>query len=160
MLRLLPIVCASIVADLGPSVHSAADAAQLMTAQGSHGQPAAMFLKAAASQLTPVLSAQINAWMRVGQLPANDALSCITAIPKPGAAPGSCDGLRGIAVGTLPAKLFAAVLEQRVSDWAEACGCRAEGQFGFRRKRSTEQAALVLRKISIASRSSSCGPVL
>jgi hypothetical protein len=118
------------------------------------------FLKAAASQLTPVLSAQFNVWMRVGQLPANDALSCITAIPKPGAAPGSCDGLRGIAVGTLPAKLFAAVLEQRVSDWAEACGCRAEGQFGFRRKRSTEQAALVLRKISIASRSSSCGPVL
>ena len=85
--------------------------------------------------------------MRIGQLAASDALSIINAIPKPGAAPGSCDGLRGIAVGTLPAKLFAAILERRLSDWAEASGSRAAGQFGFRRKRSTEQAAFVLRTL-------------
>ena len=51
----------------------------------------------------------------------------------------------GIAVGTMPAKLMAMLLEQRVSDWAEASGSRAAGQFGFRRQRSTAQAALVLR---------------
>jgi len=47
----------------------------------------------------------------------------------------------------MAAKLYAAILEQRLSDWAEASGSRAAGQFGFRRKRSTAQAALVLRTL-------------
>ena len=105
------------------------------------------FLKAASSQLSHVLAAQFNAWIRVGQLSAAEALSIIFPIPKPGAKPGDLDGLRGIAVGTLPAKLFATILEQRISDWAEASGSRAAGQFGFRRRRSTAQAALVLRTL-------------
>ena len=40
--------------------------------------------------------------------------------------------------------LYAAGLERRVSDHAEAAGKHAEGQFGFRRGRSTEQAVLAL----------------
>ena len=48
-------------------------------------------------------------------------------------------------MGTLPAKLFAAILDRRVTAWAEAEGLRAEGQFGFRRKRSCAQAAFILR---------------
>jgi hypothetical protein len=39
------------------------------------------------------------------------------------------------------------VFKQRASYWAEASGCPAEGQFGFWRKRSTEQTALVLRTL-------------
>ena len=89
------------------------------------------YLKEAGTQLAHVLAATFNAWVRIGQLPAADALSIINPIPKPGAQPGSLDGLRGIAVGTLPAKLFACILEQRVSDWAEASGSRAAGSLAF-----------------------------
>ena len=41
--------------------------------------------------------------------------------------------------------MSAAGLERRVTDHAEAEGQHAEGQFGFRRGRSTEQAVLALR---------------
>ena len=112
------------------------------------------FLKAAASQLAAALAAQFNAWQRLGRLPPSDALSIITPIPKAGGDPRSCSSLRGIAVGTMAAKLYATILEQRLSDWAEASGSRAEGQFGFRRKRSTAQAAFVLRALQDQHRSS------
>jgi hypothetical protein len=45
------------------------------------------------------------------------------------------------------------ILERRISDWAEASGSRATGQFGFRRQRSTAQAALVLRTLQDQHRS-------
>ena len=125
----------------------AAHSRQLKNRKAVAGSLPPWFLKAAAAQLAPAIAALSNAWVRLGQLPAADALSLITAIPKPGAAADSCDGLRGIAVGILPAKLFACMLERRISDWAEASGSRAAGQFGFRRQRSTAQAALVLRTI-------------
>ena len=105
------------------------------------------FLKASAEQLAPVLAAQFNAWWRLGRLPPAEAVSHITAVLKPRADPTECSSYRGIAVGTLAAKLYAAILESRLSDWAEATGSRAAGQFGFRRKRSTAQAALVLRAL-------------
>ena len=81
------------------------------------------------------------------QLADADALSIINPLPKPGAQPGCCDGLRSFAVGTLAAKLFAMILERRLSNWAEASGSRAAGQFGFRHCRSTAQAALMLRTL-------------
>ena len=65
------------------------------------------FLKAASSQLAHTLAVLFNAWVRVGQLSAAEALSVIFPTPKP----GGLDGLCGIAVGTLPAKLFACILE-------------------------------------------------
>lgn len=101
--------------------------------------------KAAEPRLAVVLAAEFQAWRRVGRLPACAAVSSITPIPKPGGDPSSCDSLRGIAVGTLPAKAYASILERRVSDYTEAAGARAQGQFGFRRGRGPEQAALVLR---------------
>jgi hypothetical protein len=107
----------------------------------------AWFLKAAAAELAPALAEMFNAWVRVGQLSAAEAVSIIQPILKPGGDPGSGGSWRGIAVGTLPAKLYAALLEQRISAWAEASGNRADGQFGFRRQRSTAQAALVLRTL-------------
>ena len=45
------------------------------------------------------------------------------------------------------AKLFAAGLERRASDYAEAANTHADGQYGFRRQRSTEQAILALRTV-------------
>ena len=81
----------------------------------------------------------------MGQLATPDALSIIAPILKPGGDPTS--SLRGIAIGTMAAKLYAAILEQRISDWAEASNFRAAGQFGFRRLRGTAQAALVLRAL-------------
>ncbi|KAI3436401.1 hypothetical protein D9Q98_005818 [Chlorella vulgaris] len=44
----------------------------------------------------------------------------------------------------MPAKLFEVLLEERMSDWAEASGIRASGQFGFRRQSGTAHAALIL----------------
>ena len=131
----------------------AAHCRQLKNRKSVAGSLPPWFLKAATAQLAPALASLFNAWVRVGQLSAADALSLITAIPKPGAASDSCDGLRGIAVGTLPAKLFACIMERRISDWAEASGSRAAGQFGFRRQRSTGQAALVLRTLQDQHRS-------
>ena len=62
-------------------------------------------------------------------------------------APTQPADLRGIAVGSLLAKLYALGLERRVSDYVEAAGLHADGQFGFRRRRSTEQAVFVLRTL-------------
>ena len=45
------------------------------------------------------------------------------------------------------AKLYAALLERRVSDWAEGTGQCASCQFGFRCQRSTSHAHLVLRTL-------------
>ena len=125
----------------------AAFASKLKQRKAVAGSLPPFFLKAAAEQLAPVLAAQYNAWWRLGQLPPSEAVSHITAVLKPGADPASCSSYRGIAVGGLAAKLYATILERRLSDWAEASGSRAAGQFGFRRKRSTAQAALVLRAL-------------
>ena len=101
--------------------------------------------KRVAPLLAPVLADLFTACARVGSLPDFWAYSAITPIPKAGADPTEPGGHRGIAVGTLPAKLYASVLDRRLCDWAEGAGVRAEGQFGFRRRRSCAQAALVLR---------------
>ena len=114
------------------------------------GPLAPWLLKPACGQLAPLISSELNAWRRVGRLPFGDASSSLALVPKPrkpGSAPPGPADLRGIAVGALLAKLYAAGLERRVSDHAEAAGVHAEGQFGFRRRRSTEQAILALRTV-------------
>ena len=55
-----------------------------------------------------------------------------------------CDGYRGIALGTLPAKIYATVLNFRMAEWAEGGELRAEGQFGFRKGRGRSHAAFML----------------
>ena len=104
-----------------------------------------LVLRQAAPLLAPALAALLNACARIGSLPPAWALSAITPIPKADSNTNVCNGYRGIAVGTLPAKLYAAILDRRLSNWAEGAGIRAAGQFGFRRKRSCAQAAFVLR---------------
>ena len=111
------------------------------------GPLAPWLLRPACQHLAPLLSAEFNAWRRVSRLPLCDARSSIALVPKPGGTPASPADLRGIAVGALLAKLYAAGLERRVTDHAEAAGVHADGQFGFRRHRSTEQAILALRTV-------------
>ena len=98
-----------------------------------------------AAMLAPVLADLFTACARVECLPDFWACSAITPIPKSDADTTQPDGHHGIAVGTLPAKLYAAVLDRHIADWAESAGVRAEGQFGFRRRRGCAHAALVLR---------------
>ena len=62
-------------------------------------------LREAAVQLGPALTAQFSAWRRLGRVAATDNGSIINPIPKGSAAPTSPADLRGIAVGTLAAKL-------------------------------------------------------
>ena len=110
------------------------------------GPLAPWLLKPASQHLAPLLTAEFNSWRRVGCLPPGDAHSAIALVPKV-SSPTTPADFRGIAVGALLAKLYAAGLEQLVSDHAEAAGVHAEGQFGFRRCRSTEQAVLALRTV-------------
>ncbi|PSC73499.1 50S ribosomal L2 [Micractinium conductrix] len=110
------------------------------------GPLAPWLLKQACAQLAPLAAAEFNAWQRIGRLPRGDAHSAIALVAKT-SSPTQPSDLRGIAVGALLAKLFAAGLERRVTAHAEAAGLHAEGQFGFRRQRSTEQAALALRTV-------------
>ena len=104
-------------------------------------------LRETAVPLGPALTAQFSAWRRVWRVAATDNRSIINPIPKGSAAPTSPADLRGIAVGTLAAKVYAAILERRVSNYAEEAGLRAEGQFGFRRRRGTSHPVFVLRTL-------------
>ena len=110
------------------------------------GPLAPWLLKPACQHLAPLIAAEFNAWRRVGCLPPADALIAIALVPKV-SIPTKPSDFRGIAVGAMLAKLYAAALESRVSAHAEAAGVHAEGQFGFRRGRNTEQAVLVLRTL-------------
>ena len=104
-------------------------------------------LKKARHTLIPVLTKIFNRAVAVGQLPVLWCYSSITPIPKPGKDPKHCNSYRGIAVSTLPAKLYATVLNSRISLWMEANNIRSDAQFGFRPGRSCAQAAFILRTI-------------
>ena len=104
-------------------------------------------LKAAAEELVPVMTVLFNACAAVGKLPLLWSMSAITAVPKSGSNLTVCDGYRGIAVGTLPAKIYASILNNRLAGWSETNALRAEGQFGFRTGRGTCHAAFVVRTL-------------
>ena len=88
-------------------------------------------LKVAAHLLAPCVAALFNSFAIVGCLPPSWAMSAITLILKSGDidVPGN---YRGIAVGTVMSKLFAKLINSRLTHWAESNGIRAEGQAGFR----------------------------
>lgn len=106
-----------------------------------------VLLKAVVDIVTPVLVPILNACVSAKSLPTAWAKCWITAVPKPGADATSCDGHRGIAVGTLLGKAYAWMLNTRLSEWAEDNNKRAAGQFGFRSGHSTQHATFVLRSI-------------
>jgi hypothetical protein len=47
------------------------------------------------------------------------------------------DNYRGITVGPILAKMFAMILDKRLSEWAEQHGLRAKGQVGFHKNYRT-----------------------
>jgi hypothetical protein len=74
------------------------------------------------------------------------AVGVIHALFKSGDA-SSVDNYRGITVGPMIAKLFAMVLESRLSSWAECKGIRARGQAGFRQDYRTTDNLFVLQTL-------------
>ena len=103
-------------------------------------------LRAAAPLLAPAVAALFNACAQVGSLPPAWALCAITPIHKGGAVtePGN---YRGIAVGTVLAKMYATLLNSRLSRWAEANDLRTAGQAGFREDHRCSDNLLVLRTV-------------
>ena len=103
-------------------------------------------LSAVAAELAPCLAAIFNACQRVGALPRAWALCGITPIHKGGdmSDPGN---YRGIAVGSLLAKLYASMLNDRLMEWTERYGLRARGQAGFRKDHRTTDQVFVLRTL-------------
>jgi hypothetical protein len=79
------------------------------------------------------------------------AVSAITPIFKAGG-PLEPGNYRGIAVGTLLAKLYAVLVNKRVTDWAEGAGLRAAGQAGFRKDHRTADQIFVLRTLIESAR--------
>ncbi len=57
------------------------------------------------------------------------------------------DNYRGITVGPILAKLFAMILEKRLSEWVEQHGLRAKGQTGFRKDYCTIDQLFILRSL-------------
>ena len=62
------------------------------------------------------------------------------------------DNYRGITVGTILSKLYATVLERRISSWAEDKGLRASGQAGFRKDHRTTDNILIMRTLIESSK--------
>lgn len=106
-----------------------------------------LLLKSAATSLMGPLTALLNACVRLGSMPHAWAVSALTPIRKPKAAHEQPTGYRGIAVGTLPAKLMAAALNARITAYLEAAGLRAPGQAGFRKGFGCSDQILALRAI-------------
>ncbi len=57
------------------------------------------------------------------------------------------ENYRGITVGPVLAKVFAMILEARLSSWAEKMGLRARGQAGFRKDLRTTNNLYILRTL-------------
>ena len=109
-------------------------------------------LRAAAPLLAPGVAALLNGCSTVGSLPAAWALSALTPVFKSGETsdPGN---YRGIAVGTVVAKLYASMINSRLSAWAEEKGLRAQGQAGFREDHRCSDHLLALRTLIEQQRS-------
>ena len=103
-------------------------------------------LRAAAPLLAPCVTALFNAFSAAGCLPPSWALSAITPIHKSGDT-GLPGNYRGIAVGTVLGKLYARLLNSRLTDWSESNGLRARGQAGFREDQRCADHLLVLRTL-------------
>lgn len=86
--------------------------------------------------LTGPLTAVFNEIFTTGHFPSRWNVGLLHPIFKKGD-PEKCENYRTVTVISLFGKLFASILEARISEWAEEKGCRAKGQAGFRKGRST-----------------------
>ena len=142
-----------------PTPSSAADLDKDWTADDVHkalgklspsssclGPLKAQLIKAGAAVLAPVLAKLFSAVFRSGRVPAEWLLGAITAIHKKDD-PTDPNNYRGITVGHVLGKLYALMLNCRLTEWTEAQGVRAVGQAGFRKGFRTTDNCFVLRAV-------------
>ena len=94
--------------------------------------------------LAPVLHALFNALFTQCQYAQDWSAATLSAVFKKGDA-GALDNYRAIAVGAVLGKLYAVILETRLTVCAEKHGWRARGQAGFRPDKSTVDQVFILR---------------
>ena len=84
--------------------------------------------------------------MLASHFPERLSVGLITAVYKSGDK-FDMSNYRGITVGSVIAKLFAMILEQRLSTWAEEHAVKAKGQAGFRKDFRTTDNIFILRSL-------------
>jgi hypothetical protein len=104
-------------------------------------------LRTKAFVLAPALVTAFNAILRGGYPTDIWGVSALVPVPKPKGRPDVKDDYRGIAVGSVLAKLYALVVLARLDAWAESTGQRAHGQAGFRAGRGTPDNCFILRHV-------------
>jgi hypothetical protein len=104
-------------------------------------------LKAAIEVLSPVITMVFNRLFRAGVFPEDWNVGLLVPIFKKGDVddPGN---YRLITIGPILGKLYARVVNRRMTEWAERCRYRAVGQAGFRPKQSTVDQLFVLNTIT------------
>jgi hypothetical protein len=120
---------------------------QLSPSSASLGPLKAELIKAGGDVLTPVLASLFSAVFRSGQFPAEWSLGAITPIHKKGDT-SDPNNYRGITVGHVLGKLYALVINARLTNWLETRGLRARGQAGFRQGHCTVDNCFILRAIA------------
>ena len=84
--------------------------------------------------------------MLASHFPERLSVGLITAVYKSGDK-SDMSNYRGITVGSVIAKAFAMILEQRIASWAENHAVKAKGQAGFRKDFRTTDNIFVLRSL-------------
>ena len=119
---------------------------KLSPSSASLGPLKAALIKAGSDSLTPVLAQLFTAVFRSGRFPPDWALGAITPIHKKGDTTDP-NNYRGITVGHVLGKLYAIVINNRLTDWLESRGLRAKGQAGFRKGYRTVDNCFILRAL-------------
>lgn len=94
------------------------------------------------SHLTPLL----NRFFSEG-FPPSLSTSVLIPIYKGKGSPSDPSNFRGISITPILSKLYACLLERRLSAALDTARLRADSQFGFRRRRGTREAAFALRAV-------------
>ena len=111
----------------------------------------AVLVKTGREVLAPMLAKLFTAVFRSGSVPREWLLGAISAIHKKGDTTDP-NNYRGITVGHVLGKLFALMLNQRLTTWTEANGKRAAGQAGFRPGFRTTDNCFILRAMAERAR--------
>ena len=101
-----------------------------------------LFVPFVSSHITPL----VNRFFRIA-FPSSLSTSVLIPVYKGKGDPSDPANFRGISVTPIFSKLYACLLERRLSTALDAAGLRADSQFGFRRHRGTREAAFVLRAV-------------
>lgn len=124
---------------------------KLSSSSACLGPLKAALIKAGKEVLAPVLASLFTAVFRSGKVPREWLLGAITAIHKKGDTTNP-NNYRGITVGHVLGKLYALMLNLRLTAWAEANGKRAVGQAGFRQGFRTTDNCFILRALAERAR--------